>query len=60
MHVTQSKPRLAYLCLSTFGSAAWHEKQMWLLLAMVVIILLIIIIVPIALHAKNNSDKDDR
>ncbi len=30
--------------------------QMWLLLAMVVIILLIIIIVPIAMHAKNNSD----
>ncbi|CAM9367113.1 unnamed protein product [Ectocarpus fasciculatus] len=30
--------------------------KMWLLLAMVVIILLIIIIVPIAMHAKNNSD----
>ncbi|CAM9219456.1 unnamed protein product [Ectocarpus sp. 13 AM-2016] len=30
--------------------------KMWLLLALVVIILLIIIIVPIALHAKNNSD----
>ncbi|CAB1118209.1 unnamed protein product [Ectocarpus sp. CCAP 1310/34] len=30
--------------------------KMWFLLALVVIILLIIIIVPIALHAKNNSD----
>lgn len=38
------------------GDLLWCEYQMWLLLALVVIILLIVIIVPIAMHAKNNSD----
>lgn len=43
-------------CLLYVLLLSYLHHQMWLLLAMVVIILLIIIIVPIALHAKNNSD----